>query len=63
MKNDAVYNSRISSLSMFSPQKEMNGLKRKLEETMVIQNSDKLLKETVCSEEKVPIFGTIKFIN
>ena len=58
-----VYDSRISSISTFSPQDEMKSPKRKFKETIVKQYNDRLLKGVISREEKVPILGTIKLIN
>ena len=61
--NADVYDSRISSISTFSPQDEMKSPKRKFKETIVKLYNDRLLKQVISREEKVPILGTIKFIN
>ena len=45
MNNDAAYNNKISSISTFSPQDEMESLNTKLRETIVNQYKNRLLKE------------------
>ena len=63
MNNDAVYNNRISSISTFSPQDEIKSPQRKFKETIVKLYNDRLLKQVISREEKVPILGTMNFIN
>ena len=53
--NADVYDSRISSISTFSPQDEMKSPKRKFKETIVKQYNDRLLKGVISREEKVPV--------
>ena len=58
-----VYDSRISSISTFSPQDEIKSPQRKFKETIVKLYNDRLLKQVISREEKVPILGTMNFIN
>ena len=54
---------QLPAISTFSLQDETESLKRKLRETIVNQYKNRLLKEVISREEKVPILGTIKLNN